>query len=277
MKRALMVILAASMLFISSACGAQKASSTADSSTTPAASTAPEKSTAAAASMPDLSGHSLMIYCGAGMKDPFQKIADEFKSKTGCKVEVTYANAAQIQTQIKTAQEGDMFIAGSADELKPVQDKVTKSKDLVKHIPVLAVKKGNPMGINGITDLTKKDVRVLLADAKSTPIGKIADKALTDFGIFNKVNILARTTTAPAITTSLAAGECDAAIVWKENCNNDKVEIVNTKDLDKYVKTVPAAALSFNTDTKALDAFFDYLNSDAAKQVWVSNGYQLLN
>ena len=45
-----------------------------------------------------LSEESLMIYCGAGMQKPFQEIADAFGKKTDCEVNVTYANAAQIQT-----------------------------------------------------------------------------------------------------------------------------------------------------------------------------------
>ncbi len=92
----------------------------------------------------DLTGHTLMIYCGAGMTKPFQEIADSFKSATGCEMNVTYANAGQIQSQITTSEEGDMFIAGSAEELKPVESYVSESRALVKHIPVLAVQSGNP-------------------------------------------------------------------------------------------------------------------------------------
>ena len=89
--------------------------------------------------LPDLTGHTLMIYCGAGMAAPFQEIADAFKDATGCQVNATYANAGQIQSQITTTEEGDMFVAGSGDELKPVESYVEDKKDLVKHIPVLAV------------------------------------------------------------------------------------------------------------------------------------------
>ena len=92
----------------------------------------------------DLTGKSLMVYCGAGMKEPFQEIASAFQEKTGCEVNVNFANAAQIQTQINESGEGDMFVAGSAEELEPVSDKVSRSVDLVKHIPVIAVPKGNP-------------------------------------------------------------------------------------------------------------------------------------
>ncbi|KAF5079066.1 substrate-binding domain-containing protein [Acetobacterium wieringae] len=223
-----------------------------------------------------LDGQTLFVYCGAGMTKPFGEIADQFKAETGCDIQVVYANAAQSQNQIQTTGEGDLFIAGSADELKPVQDKVSESIDLVKHIPVLAVKSGNPLGITGLNDLTGAGVEVVLGDGEATPIGKIANKALTDLGILNNVNVVARAATAPEIANALSVDECNAIIVWKENVPAN-AEIVNTPDLNAYVKTVPAAKLSSSANTEALAAFMTYLDSDPVKTIWEKNGYEVLN
>ncbi|HML38087.1 MAG TPA: substrate-binding domain-containing protein [Bacillota bacterium] len=225
----------------------------------------------------DLSGKTLQIYCGAGMTKPFEEIAQAFKDATGCEMEVTYANAAQIHTQIKTTETGDLFIAGSAEELAPIQDYVSDQKDLVKHIPVLAVQKGNPLGIAGLSDLAKDGVEVVLGDADATPIGKLANKALSDAGILDKVDVIARTATAPELTNALSLGECDAIIVWKENTGGDKIETVGTTDLDKYIKVIPAASLTFNTDPDTRDAFLKFLDSDEAKSIWTNYGYEILN
>lgn len=136
-------------------------------------------------SVPSLSNHSLMIYCGAGMAKPFQKIADTFTDSTGCKVDVTFANASQIQAQIKTSQTGDFFIAGSKEEVTPVADFVQSQTDLVKHIPVLAVAKSNPKHITGLTSLTQPNITLVIGDPASTPIGKIAQKACMDLSIYD--------------------------------------------------------------------------------------------
>ncbi|OFV69312.1 substrate-binding domain-containing protein [Acetobacterium wieringae] len=223
-----------------------------------------------------LDGQTLFVYCGAGMTKPFGEIADQFKAETGCDIQVVYANAAQSQNQIQTTGEGDLFIAGSADELKPVQDKVIESIDLVKHIPVLAVKSGNPLGITGLNDLTGAGVEVVLGDGEATPIGKIANKALTDLGILNNVNVVARAATAPEIANALSVDECNAIIIWKENVPAN-AEIVNTPNLNAYVKTVPAAKLSSSANTEALAAFMTYLDSDPVKTIWEKNGYEVLN
>ena len=250
---------------------AASAKSSASGTSAPDTSVSGAGTSADSPKLPDLTGHTLMIYCGAGMAAPFQEIADAFKDATGCQVNATYANAGQIQSQITTTEEGDMFVAGSGDELKPVESYVEDKKDLVKHIPVLAVQEGNPKNITGLSGLTGDGVSLIMGDVDSTPIGKIAKK-----GIFDQVKIEATTATAPQMSAALAAGEADAAIVWKENCDAEGVEIVDTKDLDPYIKTIPAASLSCASDKDALAAFNQYLDTDTVKEIWVKYGYEIV-
>ncbi len=258
-----------------SAAPSSVSASTAESTATSAAASQAVSSQAASAeAAEDLTGQTLMIYCGAGMQQPFEEIAAAFSEETGCEMNVTYANAAQLQTQITQSQEGAFFIAGSADEVKPVEEYVVSSTDLVKHIPVLAVAEGNPKGITGIADLAREDVTTVTGDAEATPIGKIAKKAFQDFGVTDQVTLAATTTTAPQLATVIALGEADAAIIWKENCNTAGVDICQTTDLDKYVKTVPAARLSFAADDPAADAFAEYLAGQEAAGIWAEYGYE---
>lgn len=222
-----------------------------------------------------LEGHSLHIFCGAGMKNAFEEIAKTFEEESGCKMEVTYANAAQIQTQINTAQEGDFFIAGSEGELKPVEEMVEESTPLVKHIPVLAVQPGNPKEIHAAADLAKEDVRMVIGDPEATPVGKIAMKLFKDFELTDKVNIISNTATAPAMNQALAADECDVILVWKENVNSEVAEIVDTPDMEAYIKKIPAARLTCSADQEAADGFLSFLTSEKAQDIWVNFGYEL--
>ena len=209
MKRNVLGILLAGAIgaALITGCGAASSGTARSSAPQQTQESAPEDGDAgkSAADTPDLTGHTLMIYCGAGMTKPFQEIADSFKAATSCEMNVTYANAGQIQSQITTSEEGDMFIAGSAEELKPVESYVSESKALVKHIPVLAVQSGNPKNITSLAGLAEEGVSLIIGDIDSTPIGKIAKKALTDAGIFDKVQIEASTATAPQMATAIAA------------------------------------------------------------------------
>lgn len=279
MKRNVLGILLAGAIgaALITGCGAASSGTARSSAPQQTPESAPEDGDAgkSAPDTPDLTGHTLMIYCGAGMTKPFQEIADSFKAATGCEMNVTYANAGQIQSQITTSEEGDMFIAGSAEELKPVESYVSESKALVKHIPVLAVQSGNPKNITSLAGLAEEGVSLIIGDIDSTPIGKIAKKALTDAGIFDKVQIEASTATAPQMATAIAAGEADAAIIWKENCDAQGVEIVDNSGLEDYIKTIPAASLSCSADHDASQAFLDYLNSGDVQEIWLKYGYEI--
>ena len=279
MKRNVLGILLAGAIgaALITGCGAASSGTARSSAPQQTQESAPEDGDAgkSAADTPDLTGHTLMIYCGAGMTKPFQEIADSFKAATGCEMNVTYANAGQIQSQITTSEEGDMFIAGSAEELKPVESYVSESKALVKHIPVLAVQSGNPKNITSLAGLAEEGVSLIIGDIDSTPIGKIAKKALTDAGIFDKVQIEASTATAPQMATAIAAGEADAAIIWKANCDAQGVAIVENSGLEDYIKTIPAASLSCSADHDASQAFLDYLNSGDVQEIWLKYGYEI--
>lgn len=226
----------------------------------------------------DLSGQSLFVYSGAGMKDPMTDIVAAFEEETGCQVDITFGNAAQIVSQITTSGEGDVFIAGAEQELKPLEEKemVPESKQLVKHVPVIAVPAGNPAGIRSIEDLGS-GAKLVFGDAEATPIGKIADAVLKDAGLTEKANILARTTTAPEMITALNAGEADAAIVWKENAEGkDGIEVLDIAGMENYIKVIPAASLSCSANADALAAFLEYLDTDAAHDIWTGYGYEIV-
>lgn len=213
------------------------------------------------------------------MTKPFTEIADAFEKATGCKMNVTFANAAQIQTQITTTKEGDFFIAGSAEELKPVEQYVESSEKLVKHIPVIAVPESNPKSIASLVDLANADL-LLIGDPESTPIGKIAKKALGDAGIWGDLEAkgaITTTTTAPQIASALARGEGDAGIVWKENVTDPGAKILETADLDSYVKVIPSALLTCAADKAAAAEFQKYLGTSEAQDIWKKYGYELVS
>lgn len=265
MKKVLAILLALVMTFSLAACGGNNSSGSSE-----------ETKETAAAEPQKLSEQKLMVFSGAGLSDPVQKIIDTFKEDTGCDVQVVFAATGQLISQIQTSESGDVLIAGAKDELESMKDgEVTDSVELVKHIPVLAVQKGNPLGIKSVADMAKDGTKVLIADPESTPIGKIAIKAFEAAKIKDKIDIEASTSTAPLAITGLAEKEVDAAIVWKENAAANKdVEIVDVPEMEKFIKVVPAASLKYSTNEEARTAFIEFLSSDAAMKIWQDFGYE---
>ena len=77
------------------------------------------------------------------------------------------------------------------------------------------------------------------------------------------------------MATVIASKEADAAIIWKENCDAEGVEIVENSGLEDYIKTIPAAVLSCSEDPAARNCFLEYLDSDEAREIWIKYGYEI--
>ena len=224
----------------------------------------------------DLSEQSLLIFSGAGLADPVQEIADEFAAQTGLTPEIVFGPTGQLITQIQTTESGDLLIAGAVDELAAMkEDEITDQVEMVKHIPVVAVQKGNPKGVESVADLGKEGMTVLFPDPETTPIGKIAMKAFEENGIKDTIDVAANTSTAPLAMTAMAEGNADAAILWKENAaKNENITVLDLPEMVKYIKVVPAVSLSYSTNEEARVAFVEFMTSEEGMAIWAKYGYE---
>lgn len=223
-----------------------------------------------------LEGQELMVFSGAGLADPVQEIADTFEANTGCEPQIVFAATGQLISQIQTTESGDLLIAGAADELESMkEDEITESVEMVKHIPVVAVQKGNPLKVKSVADLGADGLTVLFPDPETTPIGKIAMKAFEDNNIKDTIDVVANTTTAPLAMTALAEKEADAAVIWKENgAKNDKIEVLDLPEMEKYIKVVPAVSLKYSKNEEARKAFLEFMTGEDGMAIWSKYGYE---
>lgn len=222
----------------------------------------------------EVQNNTIHVYAGAGMSKPVKKLVAAFEETSDYKVNLTLANFGQIVSQINTSGIGDVFICASKKDLNTIKDSVISADELALHKIVFAVQKGNPKNINTIMDLTKKNVTVVLGNS-STISGKMADKILNDLGILDKINVIARQTTAATIYTALQRGECDAMITWKNNAGEDSL-ILDTEITDKYTQRITAAGLKYSKNDEARKQFITFLKSDKAIEIWESEGYERL-
>ena len=224
----------------------------------------------------------ILVYCGAGLKGPAEEISAAFQENTGIQVIYNFANAAQLNSQILLAQKGDVYIPGDVQELEPLKDKglIEYEKNIVYHVPVLAVEKGNPKEICTLEDLARPGVKIALADAKVSPLGKLSESLFREYHILEEVseNVVVGGTAPSELIIFLSTQQVDATIVWKENYRGfeDKIELIHLDELEDYIKTVPVAVLSCSTETKAAEKFADFMFSPQAGQVWEKWGYEVL-
>lgn len=222
---------------------------------------------------------SLLVYSGAGLRNPMDEIGQVFEEKFGVKIEYTYAGSAQNLSQIELIKEGDAYIPGALYYIQQAQEKglVGESKTVVYHVPVIGVPKGNPANITCLDDLTKPGVKVVLGDERSAAIGKVAQKLLQKKGILEAVekNVVSKDATVNEVMVHIAMKQADACIIWEDNVQGvDEVEIVQIADEDNMIKTIPIGVLTFTEKPELAKQFMEFVASDEGKTIFEKHGFK---
>ncbi len=185
----------------------------------------------------------LLVYCGAGMREPMDEIAQVFEKKEGIKIEYTYGNSAQLLSQIELYQRGDAYMPGALAYIKTAMDKgfVDKNKSVVYHVITIIVPKGNPAGITTLEDLARPGVRVAIGEPTGPAIGQGTKKMLEKDGLWDTVsaNAVVRTATVNELIVYIAMGQADAALIYEDLYNPEAMEKIDIPKAQGKIDIVP--------------------------------------
>lgn len=218
---------------------------------------------------------SLLVYCAAGVNKPMEEIAQSFQKKYGTKIEYTYANSSDLIGQMEVSHKGDLCVLASDEDYQTANKKglISEKKDLVYHVPVIAVPKGNPAGITSIKDFSKPGVKIILGDPKTSPLGKLASKLFEKAGIAEQINknVVSTATTVNEIVTFLCMKKGDASIIWEDNAMNaaKDIDLIQIPKEQNTIKVVPISTLKSSKDAELAKKFMDFTASDEAKTIFV--------
>lgn len=200
--------------------------------------------------------------------------------------------AGQPASLVHFAQGGDMIALEEAGQVAPDWDK-NKYKGIGEEsVVVLAVRKGNPEGIESFDDLLTKDVDVITPNPLSSGgarwnvmalygsqlhVGKSEQEALDAVK-----TVLEKTIVQPgSARDALAAftqGEGDVLLAYENEAIKAQEE---GEDVD-YV--IPPSTIRIETPIavtkdapESAQAFLDYIWSDEGQELWSDNGYRPVN
>jgi len=226
--------------------------------------------------------NALLIYVGAGMKDPMKEIAKGFEKEYEVKVTYIYGGSGVLFSQIDMQRIGDLFLPGSELHLETARQKgyIDSYKPVVKHVPIIMVAPGNPKDIHSLEDLSKEGVRISLGRENACAICRLTPLILKKAGVYDKVVANAVTSSRTAVSEmclDVTLGQADAAVVWKSLANKyerqGKAEIIEIDERYNIIETIPIGVLKFTQDKDSAEKFRDYAIS--RKDIWEKWGYEL--
>jgi len=219
----------------------------------------------------------LVVYCGAGLRPPVAELIETFSKRHRVRVEPVYTGSGILLSQITLARRGDIYIPGDQFFMQQAVDKgyILEQAAAAVFIPVIAVRKGNPKGIKGLADLTRKDLKLGLGEEKACAVGRSSAVMLKRAGLSDRVEPSYTATTVTDLGNHVKIGTLDAAIIWDAVARfyPDEVEMVDISTEYREVLTVPVGVLRFTKNRELAQSFMQLVSGEEGKQVFARHGY----
>lgn len=219
----------------------------------------------------------ILVYCGAGLREPMEMIADKFTEDTGVSVNYIYGGSNTILSQIELTGMGDVYMPGATYYFDSARDKgfVSEEKLVVYHIPVIATPKGNPANIQSLEDLGREGVKVELGDPSACAIGKLGNKIIEKNGLNETIypNVITRAATVNEIVVHTGLGQVDGSIIWEDLIDPDKLDVIYIPNEQNIIKVVPIGKLTMSENPEEAQAFVDYVASDDGFEIFRETGF----
>jgi molybdate transport system substrate-binding protein len=215
----------------------------------------------------------IKVFAAASLTAAFNKIGQDYTAaNSNTKVTFNFAGSQALATQIQQSAPADVFASADTTNMGKVKDLVATPQSFASNLLQIIVAKGNPKAIKGLADLSRSDLKVVLA-APEVPAGKYAQQALSAQHV--TVKPVSLEDNVKAVVTKVSFGEADAGIVYVTDVTaaGDKVEGVDIPNDQNVPATYPIATVKASSHQPQAQAFVDMVRSDQGQQVLKSFGF----
>ncbi|MBE1490663.1 molybdate ABC transporter substrate-binding protein [Plantactinospora soyae] len=217
------------------------------------------------------------VFAAASLTESFTTIGKDFEAANpGVKVTFSFAGSSALATQINQGAPADVFASAAPTNMKVVTDAGNGDgtpTTFVKNQLVIAVPKGNPNGVTGLSDLTKPDAKVALC-AEQVPCGAAAKKALDAARV--KLTPVTLEQDVKAALSKVKLGEVDASLVYRTDAKAATADVdgIEFPESAGAINDYPIIVLKDAPNKTAAQAFIAYVLSDTGKSVLTAAGFQ---
>ena len=262
---------------------AKETTAAATEATTTAAETTAEKTTAKETTAASGEETEILVAAAASLKNAYEdKLIPMFEeANPGVTVKGTYDSSGKLQTQIEEGLDADVFMSAAKKQMIALDEEGMIASDtitdLLENKIVLIVPTGNEKKLEKFEDIEKAD-SIALGDPASVPAGQYSEEALTNLGIWDKIqDKVSFGTNVTEVLNQVAAASADAGIVYATDAASmaDKVEVVAEAPEGSLSEKViyPVAVVKGTAHEEVANEFVAFLQTDKAITVFEDYGF----
>ncbi len=231
------------------------------------------------------SSNRLLLFAGAASKPATEEVIKDFQKKTGIPVDAVFGGSGFVLSQMKLSRRGDIYFPGSSDfmELAKREGLVypESEKIVVYLVPAINVQKGNPKGIESLKDLTKKGIRLAIANPEMVCVGTYAVEIIErNLNSQDKEslrrNLVNYTESCEKTANVISLRAVDAVIGWRvfQYWDPERIETVYLRPEEiPRIGYIPVAISKFTPDRALAQKFVDFILSPQGKSVFRKYNY----
>lgn len=262
---------------------AKETTAAATEAATTAAETTAEETTAKETTAASGEETEILVAAAASLKNAYEdKLIPMFEeANPGVTVKGTYDSSGKLQIQIEEGLDADVFMSAAKKQMIALDEEGMIASDtitdLLENKIVLIVPTGNEKKLEKFEDIEKAD-SIALGDPASVPAGQYSEEALTNLGIWDKIqDKVSFGTNVTEVLNQVAAASADAGIVYATDAASmaDKVEVVAEAPEGSLSEKViyPVAVVKGTAHEEVAKEFVAFLQTDKAITVFEDYGF----
>ena len=219
---------------------------------------------------------SITVAAASSLKVPFERLGAELRRihPDVAAVTFTFDSSSSLARQI--VEDGapvDVFAAADDTSMATVTaaGHADAPRMFARNTLAIAVKRGNPTGIDDLSDLAAADTIALCGP--DAPCGRYADELLASAGISLPPDRVSRGQNARATVGAVADGDADVAIVYRTDITGDRLEAVPIPDDRNVIASYPIAALRDSANPATARAFVELVLGPQGRAALADAGF----
>jgi molybdate transport system substrate-binding protein len=224
------------------------------------------------------------VFAAASLKNALDDVAAAYKTETGRSVVISYAASSALAKQIEAAAPADIFFSADLAWMDYLEERNLIKKDtrrtLLGNSIVLVAPADSAVALTvakgmDLAGALGADGHLAMANVDSVPAGKYGKAALEFLGVWDSVaDRVVQADNVRAALAFVATGEAPLGIVYQTDANAEpKVKVLATFPADSHPPILYPVAMTASSTNPDAKAFFDFMQSDAAKGAYEKQGF----
>lgn len=220
----------------------------------------------------------LTLYAGSMLRPAIEKTITDFEQREGVRVTRIYNGCGILVAQMKAGEVPDAYFACDSEFMNQVKPLFPSSEDVSQNELVILVKKGNPLGLKSLADLTKPDLRVGIGHEKQCAMGWLTQRTFDESGLKTELmkNVVVQTPTGDMLVNQMRSGSLDAAVAYISNAAGaaDFLDAIRIQGIPCSVATQPFGVAKDSANKQLAHRLLDTIRAQPSQRRFTSEGFR---